>query len=61
MLVGLLTVPIVALFIIKPGALSDTLADTLKGTGVSVSSFLNPLKNGDKNLSFVEIISQLAW
>lgn len=56
-----LTVPIVALFIIKPGALSDTLADTLKGTGVSVSSFLNPLKNGDKNLSFVEIISQLAW
>lgn len=44
MLVGLLTVPIVALFIIKPGALSDTLADTLKGTGVSVSSFLNPLK-----------------
>ena len=61
MLVGLLTVPIVALFIVKPGALSDTLADTLKGTGVSVSSFLNPLKNGDKNLSFVEIISQLAW
>lgn len=59
MLVGLLAVPIIALFIVKPGELTSTLAGTL--SDVSVSSFLNPLKSGSKNLSAVDIISQLAW
>lgn len=57
MLIGLLTVPIIALFIVKPSELSSILTDT----GVNAANFLNPLKNGNNNKDFVSIISDLAW
>ncbi|MBQ3546510.1 MAG: sodium/proline symporter PutP [Lachnospiraceae bacterium] len=57
MLVGLLTVPLVALAIVKPSELSGLLADS----GVNADNFLNPLKYGDENISAVSIISGLAW
>ncbi len=57
MLIGLLTVPIIALFIVKPSELSSILTDT----GVNAANFLNPLKNGNSNKDFVSIISDLAW
>ena len=59
MLVGLLVVPIIALFIVKPSELTSSLSGTL--TDVSVHDFLNPFKEGSKNISFINIISQLAW
>jgi sodium/proline symporter len=57
MLVGLLAVPIIALFIVKPSELSNVLNDT----GVVASDFLNPLKNGGKNIDAITIISGLSW
>lgn len=57
MLIGLLTVPIIALFIVKPSELSSILTDT----EVNAANFLNPLKNGNNNKDFVSIISDLAW
>ena len=57
MLVGLLTVPLVALAIVKPSELSGLLTDS----GVNADNFLNPLKYGNENISAVSIISGLAW
>lgn len=57
MLVGLLTVPIVALIIIKPSELSGLLTSS----GVNADNFLNPLKYGNENIDVVSIISGLAW
>lgn len=57
MLVGLLTVPIIALFIVKPSELSSILT----GSGVNAANFLNPLKNGSSSKDFISIISDLAW
>ncbi|MDO4339237.1 MAG: sodium/proline symporter PutP [Eubacteriales bacterium] len=58
MLVGLLVVPIVAYFML-PGSLSDLLNES--GTVGGAASFLNPLTNGDRPYTFIEIFSQLAW
>lgn len=58
MLVGLLIVPIVAYFML-PGSLNDLLTES--GTVGGAASFLNPLTNGDRPYTFIEIFSQLAW
>ena len=58
MLVGLLIVPIVAYFML-PGSLSDII--TQSGVTGGAAAFLDPLTNGDRPYTFVEIFSQLAW
>lgn len=57
MLVGLLAVPLIALFIVNPSELSGILNDS----GVVAADFVNPFKNGGKNVDVVTIISGLAW
>lgn len=58
MLVGLLIVPIVAYFML-PSSLSDII--TQSGVTGGAAAFLDPLTNGDRPYTFVEIFSQLAW
>jgi sodium/proline symporter len=58
MLVGLLIVPVVAYFML-PGSLSDII--TQSGVTGGAAAFLDPLTNGDRPYTFVEIFSQLAW
>lgn len=57
MLIGLLAVPIIALFIVNP----SELAQTLNNSGVVASDFVNPFKNGGNSIDAVTIISGLAW
>ena len=57
MLVGLLIVPLVAYFMLN-GNLGDLLAQSVAPGG---AAFLNPLENGERPYTFVEIFSQLAW
>ncbi len=60
MLVGLLVVPIVAYFMLPGGqGISELLNES--GAAGGASSFLNPIKDGGNSISFVSIISQLAW
>lgn len=56
MLIGLLAVPIIALFIVNP----SELAQTLNNSGVVASDFVNPFKNGGNSIDAVTIISGLA-
>lgn len=58
MLVGLLIVPVVA-YVMLPGSLSDII--TQSGVTGGAAAFLDPLTNGDRPYTFVEIFSQLAW
>ena len=58
MLIGLLVVPIIAYFML-PGNLSDLLNQS--GVTNGAAAYLNPLSNGDRSYTFVEIFSQLAW
>lgn len=58
MLVGLLIVPIVA-YVMLPGSMSDLI--TQSGVTGGAAAFLDPLTNGDRPYTFVEIFSQLAW
>ena len=58
MLVGLLAVPIAAYSMLE-GNLSDLI--TQSGVTGGASSYLNPLMNGDRPYTFIEIFSQLAW
>lgn len=58
MLIGLLVVPIIAYFLL-PGNLSDLLNQS--GVTNGAAAYLNPLSNGDRSYTFVEIFSQLAW
>lgn len=58
MLVGLLVVPIIAYFML-PGSLTELLNQS--GVAAGAASYLNPLSNGDRPYTFVEIFSQLAW
>ena len=57
MLVGLLIVPLVAYFMLN-GNLGDLLTQSGAPGG---AAFLNPLENGERPYTFVEIFSQLAW
>ncbi|MBP3902100.1 MAG: sodium/proline symporter, partial [Blautia sp.] len=60
MLVGLLIVPIVAYMMLPGGAgISELLNES--GAAGGAASFLNPLEDGGNKLSFVSILSQLAW
>ena len=56
MIVALVTVPIVA-YAFMGGDVSGSLAQT----GVDAANFLSVMKNGERNFTAVEIISQLAW
>ena len=58
MLVGLLVVPIIAYFML-PGNLTELIGQS--GAVGGAAAFLNPLRNGDRPYTFVEIFSQLAW
>lgn len=58
MLVGLLIVPVVAYFML-PGSMSEII--TQSGVTGGAAAFLDPLTNGDRPYTFVEIFSQLAW
>ena len=59
MLVGLLVVPIVAYALVGP----SNIASTLDASGVAggAASFLNLFENNGEPLSFMDILSQLAW
>lgn len=57
MLVGLLAVPIIALFLVKPSELGGVLTSS----GVTASDFVNPLKEGSNTISAVTVISGLSW
>ena len=56
MLIGLLLVPIIALFYIK----GDFTA-ALTSTGVNTSHYLSFFYNGDKPIKLIDIISNMAW
>lgn len=56
MIVALMTVPIVAYSLMQ-----GDLMVSLEQTGVNAANFLNVMKNGDRNFTVMEIISQLAW
>lgn len=56
MVVALMAVPIVAYSLMQ-----GNVAESLAQTGVNAANFLNVMKNGDRNFTAVEIISQLAW
>lgn len=56
MLVALIAVPIVAYSL-----MGGDMAGSLEQTGVVAADFMNVMKNGDRNFTAVEIISQLAW
>lgn len=57
MLVGLLAVPIIALFIVSPSEITASLSSS----GVETASYLNPFKNSSGSLKIIDIISGLAW
>jgi len=59
MLVGLLVVPIVAYFLIG----GENIVPTLEASGVAggSASFLNLFEDNGQPLSFISILSQLAW
>ncbi len=59
MLVGLLAVPLIAFGIMGPDNLMNAIASTNPEGGVN--AFLDIMNNGPKPLSFVDILSQLAW
>lgn len=56
MVVALMAVPIVAYSLMQ-----GNVAESLAQTGVNAANFLNVMKNGDRNFTAVEIVSQLAW
>ena len=58
MLIGLLVVPLVAYFML-PGNLADLLNQS--GAQGGAAAFLNAFENGERNYTFIEIFSQLAW
>lgn len=58
MLIGLLVVPLVAYFML-PGNLTDLLNQS--GAQGGAAAFLNAFENGERNYTFIEIFSQLAW
>ena len=58
MLIGLLVVPLVAYFML-PGNLTDLLNQS--GAPGGAAAFLNAFENGERNYTFIEIFSQLAW
>lgn len=59
MLIGLLTVPIVAFFLIKGQDFTAILEQTgIQGTA---ADYMSPFSNGGEPYSPVDIISQLAW
>lgn len=59
MLVGILTVPVVAYLMVGP----ENLAPMLDASGVAggAASYLSMFENNGQPLTFVEIFSQLAW
>lgn len=59
MLVGLMVVPIVAFFIVGSGNVADMLNES--GVAGGASSFMNLMESGGQPLTFIEILSQLAW
>lgn len=59
MLVGLMAVPIVAFGIVGSGNISDILNES--GVAGGASSFLDLFQNNGEPLSFISILSQLAW
>ncbi len=60
MLIGLLAVPIIA-YVLVGGADGAKELITESGATGGAEAFLNPLINGDRPYTFVEIFSQLAW
>ena len=56
MIVALVTVPAVAY-----AMMGGNLSAMLEQTGVVADNFMHIMKNGDRNFTAVEIISQLAW
>ena len=60
MLIGLLVVPIVALFFLPDGKGISILLDE-SGAAGGAASFLNPLNDGGNKITVISILSQLAW
>lgn len=59
MLVGLFTVPIIALALVGPGNLAQIVGES--GVSGGAPSFFNPMQSGGRNLSAVSILSSLGW
>jgi sodium/proline symporter len=63
MLVGILAVPIVAVMLIGTGNIVPNLMNSIKTDGLAASApqFLDIFYDGDKRISFINILSQLSW
>lgn len=59
MLIGILTIPIVAVMLMGAGQIVPNLVDS--GLEVSASQFLNIFYENGKPITFTSVISQLAW
>lgn len=63
MLVGILAVPITAVMVMGAGQVVPNLMESIKADGLTASAtqFLNIFYDGDKPISVINILSQLAW
>lgn len=63
MLIGIIAVPIVAVMVMGTGNIVPNIMDSLKADGIDVSAteFLNIFNDGGKPISFINVLSQLAW
>ena len=61
MLVAILTVPLLALFLMNRGGMTIASGLTAEGNVANSANFVNLMKYGDHNTSFVNIISGLGW
>lgn len=65
MLVGILSVPVIAVMLMDAGNIVPNLIDsglaTSAGDSMSVSEFLNIFQKDGRPIKFVEVISDLAW
>ncbi len=59
MLAMILAVPIILLFIIEPGSISETL--NASGVAGGAASYLNPFMSGESAISWTTVVSGLAW
>lgn len=63
MLLGILAVPITAVMVMGSANIVPNLMESIKADGLAATApqFLNIFYDGDKPISFINVLSQLAW
>lgn len=63
MLLGILAVPITAVMVMGSADIVPNLMESIKADGLAATApqFLNIFYDGDKPISFINVLSQLAW